>query len=210
MQATIDSSSSRMVTTSTRVPGSRRTSSRVVSMPESSPRCRSMSTTSTDPGSIARACAASAACATTAMPSSEPSRPAIPRRKTGWSSTIATRMAAAPEGCSGTAGHPQRQCGLDPGAGPRGRVDLQASSLLLGALAHGAAADAGPGVVADAATGVRDQDGQLTRGRGGAHGALAGTTVPADVDQGLADDAVGGGGHLRVGDVVGAEVEVHG
>ena len=51
-----------------------------------------MSTTSTDPGAIARACCASAACATTAMPSSEPSRPAIPSRNTGWSSTIATRI----------------------------------------------------------------------------------------------------------------------
>src|SRR5512139_1736434 len=209
MHATTDSSSSRIVTTSTRTPGSRRTSSRVVSMPESSPRCRSISTTSTEPGSIAKAPAASAAWATTVMPSSEPSRPAIPSRKTGWSSTIATRMPAGAASPSGTADHPQRQHGLDRRARTRRRVDDQPPTLLLGPLAHRPAADPGPGVAADAATGIRDEHGQLATGRGGAHRAPTGAAVPAHVDQGLADDAVGRGGHLRVQALVVLELEVH-
>src|SRR6478609_5927796 len=209
MQATTDSSSSRMVTTSTRTPGSRRTSSRVVSMPESSPRWRSISTTSTDPGASARACWASAACATTSMPPSEPSRPAIPSRNTGWSSTIATRIDPGTSACPGTLGHLQRQHGLDRGAGPGQGVDLEPAALLLGALAHRATADPGAGVLADAAPRVGDQHAEDAQGGGGAHRALARTAVPADVDQRLADDAVRRGRHLRVDPLFVLQVEPH-
>jgi hypothetical protein len=49
-----------------------------------------MSTTSTVVSIRSVASAADSACTVTSIPSKDASRPTIPRRKTGWSSTTAT------------------------------------------------------------------------------------------------------------------------
>src|SRR5512145_1671786 len=193
-----------MVITSTLSSGRRRTSSRVVSMPESFPRCRSMSITSTFSPGRASASSWEAAWPTTSMSGSDESSAAMPSRNTGWSSTTATRTVSA------THAHRPRDLGAHAGAAAVRLLHPEPATLLLGALAHRPAPYAGPRVGSDAEAVVLDRDREGPPGGSRLHHAAGGRAVPRDVGDSLADDAVRRGGELQAEPLEPAEGELDG
>ncbi len=185
------SSSSFMVSITTRTPSWRAVIRRVASMPSSRGIAMSITTTSGEVSATTwRASTPSAAVPTTSIPSSAPSRATSPSRTIWWSSTTMTRMLTRPAP-SPTSPHGGAGGGRGRGCRPRGAGDLAVPSELLRALAQRQQADPHLPVGVDASSVVRDLDLEGSVHEHQPDPAAVGSGVTRGVAQRLGGDPVG-------------------
>src|SRR5215208_5145163 len=189
-----DSSSSRSVTTRTRMLGLSETILRVASIPLTFGICRSLRTTS-GWSSAARATASSPVVASpmTSNSGTDPNREIMPLRKSGWSS--ATRMRRVSNFLSPLLRR-QREAEHNPGTALWDGLDDADPTQLGGALAHRGEAHAGGALRRDADAVVHDLQVRSVL-RGEPHDAGLRLGVANHVGQGLLRDAVDGHLHGR-------------